>query len=154
MRKFLPLVMGLLLFGTVAARADDVKPNMSGTWKLDPARSQLDQTNILALVIDEQGGKIHVKETRGPDPQEDVSEFTCGTMGVDCPMLDGSDAKAIVSVYYNGPLLVVLKTHGRKGSSVEKQRLSLSPTGDALTVEIMHIEPEGKPERLVFSKAH
>jgi len=67
-------------------------------------------------------------------------------------MRDGGD-KATVSVYYNGPLLVVLKTHGRKGSLIEKQRLSLSPTGDSLIVEIMHIEPEGKAEKLVFSKA-
>ena len=65
-------------------------------------------------------------------------------------MEDGGE-KAAVSVYYNGPLLVVLKTHGRKGSVVEKQRISLS--GDSLIVEIMHIEPEGKAEKLVFSKA-
>ena len=65
-------------------------------------------------------------------------------------MQDGAD-KATVSVYYNGPLLIVLKTHGRKGSLVEKQRLSLS--GDSLIVEIMHLEPESKAEKLVFSKA-
>ena len=67
-------------------------------------------------------------------------------------MQDGGD-KASVSVYYNGPVLVVIKTHGRKASLVEKQRLSLAPTGDSLVLEIMHIEPEGKAERLVFTKA-
>jgi hypothetical protein len=142
---------GLLLFGTAVMRADEGKPNMNGIWKLDPVRSELDQTNKdLALVIEEKGQNIHVKETRGPNPKEDVSEFTCSTMGKDCPMQDGGD-KATVSVYYNGPLLVVLKTHGRKGSLVEKQRLSLS--GDSLIIEITHIDPEGKAEKLVFSKA-
>lgn len=67
-------------------------------------------------------------------------------------MRDGGE-KAAVSLYYNGPLLVVLKTHGRKGSLIEKQRLSLSPAGDSLILEIMHIEPEGKAEKLIFTKA-
>ena len=40
-------------------------------------------------------------------------------------MHDGG-AKAKVNVYYNGDALVILKTHGRKGSSVEKRRLTLS----------------------------
>ena len=151
MRSFVLTVVGLLVFGTAVARADESNPNMSGVWKLAPARSELDQTNKdLALVIEEKGQNIHIKETRGPNPKEDVSEFTCGTMGKGCPMQDGAD-KATVSVYYNGPLLIVLKTHGRKGSLVEKQRLSLS--GDSLIVEIMHLEPESKAEKLVFSKA-
>ena len=92
------------------------------------------------------------KQTRGPNPKEDVSEFTCGTLGKECPMQDGG-YKATVAVYYNGPLLVVLKTHGRKDSLVEKQRFSLSPAGDSLVLEIMHTEPESKAERLVFTKA-
>ena len=151
MRSFVLTVVGLFLFGATVMRADEGRPNISGAWKLAPARSELDRANKdLVLVIEEKGQNIHMKETRGPNPKEDVSEFTCGTMGKDCPMRDGED-KATVSVYYNGTLLVILKTHGRKGSSVEKQRLSLS--GDSLILEIMHIEPEGKAERLVFTKA-
>jgi hypothetical protein len=66
----------------------------------------------------------------------------------------GRRRQAKAFVYYNGPVLVVLKTYGRKGDSVEKRRLSLSPTGDSLVVEITHIEPQGKVEKLVLSKAH
>jgi hypothetical protein len=73
-------------------------------------------------------------------------------MGEECAMQDGG-GKAQAFVYYNGPVLVVLKTHGRKGDSVEKRRLTLSPTGDSLVVEITHIEPQGKVEKLVLSKA-
>lgn len=153
MRSFVLTVAGLLLFGAAATRADEVKRNLTGTWILDPARGDFDRANKdLALVIDEKEGSVHIKETRGPNPKDDVSELTCGTMGKECPMEDGGE-KAAVSVYYNGPLLVVLKTHGRKGSVVEKQRISLSPAGDSLIVEIMHIEPEGKAEKLVFTKA-
>jgi len=153
MRSLVLTVAGLLLAGAAVVRADEGNPNMSGAWKLDPARSELDRTNKdLALVVEEKAQKIHIKETRGPDPKGDVSEFTCGTLGKECPMQDGG-YKATVAVYYNGPLLVVLKTHGRKDSSVEKQRFSLSPAGDSLVLEIMHIEPEGKAEKLVFTKA-
>ncbi len=67
------------------------------------------------------------------------------------PRLGGD--KATVSVSYNGPLLVILKTHGRKDSVVEKQRLSLSPAGDALTMEVMCLEPQSKTGKLTFAKA-
>lgn len=153
MRGVVLTVAGLLVGGMAVLSADDATPKMSGVWKVDPARSELDQANKdLALVIEDKRQDIHIKETRRPNPKEDVSEFTCGTMGKECSMQDGGD-KAKVSVYYNGPVLVVLKTHGHKGSVVEKQRFSLSPTGDSLNLEIMHIEPEGKAERLVFIKA-
>jgi hypothetical protein len=65
---------------------------------------------------------------------------------------DGTD-KANVSVYYNGPVLVVLKTNGRKGDSVTKCRLSPTSTGDSIAVEVIHIDRQGKTEKLVFSKA-
>ena len=146
-------VAGLLLFGAVGLSADEGKPNLSGSWKLAPGQNEAGQSrNDVSLLIDEKGDNIHVKETRGPDSKDDVSEFTCTTLGKECAMQDGGD-KATVLVYYNGPLLVILKTHGRKGSVVEKQRLSLSPAGDALNMEVMRLEPESKTEKLTFAKA-
>ena len=152
MRSFVLSIAGILLFGAAVVRADEDKPNLSGTWKLDQAGANSDQSGrSFVLVIEEQGDSIHIKETRGPNPKDDVSSLTCSTMGQECAMQDGG-AKAKAFVYYNGPVLVVMKTHGRKGDSVDKQRLTLSPAGDSLTVEITHIEPEGKDEKLVLSK--
>ncbi|MGB9457902.1 MAG: hypothetical protein WCB12_17770 [Bryobacteraceae bacterium] len=152
MRNLVLSIAGILLFGAAVVRADEDKPNLSGTWKLGQAGANPDQTGrTFVLVIDEQGDSIHIKETRGPNPKDDVSSLTCSTMGQECAMQDGG-AKAKAFVYYNGPVLVVMKTHGRKGDSVDKQRLTLSPAGDSLTVEITHIEPEGKDEKLVLSK--
>lgn len=154
MRSLVLSIAGCLLFGAAVIYADQDKPNLSGTWKLDQTGANPDKTNKdLVLVIEEKGESIHIQETRGPNPKDDVSSLTCGTMGKECDMQDGGD-KAKVFVYYNGPVLVVLKTHGRRGDSSEKQRLSLSPAGDSLVMEILHIEPEGKPEKLVFSRAH
>jgi len=139
MSRFTPLlVLSLIPF---LAHADTGKPNLSGKWA----------NKDLTLVIEEQGDTIHIKEMRGPDPKSDVTDLTCGTMGKECPVQDGKD-KGSASVYYNGPVLVVWKTHGRKGDSVEKKRLSLSPEGDSLIIEVMHIDPDGKPEKLVLSK--
>ncbi|MFY9724168.1 MAG: hypothetical protein WB579_13190 [Bryobacteraceae bacterium] len=154
MRSFVLSIAGILLFGAAVVNADEDKPNLSGTWKLGQTGANPDQSGRnLTLVIEEQGDSIHIKETRGPNPKEDVSSLTCSTMGQECAMQDGS-AKAKAFVYYNGPVLVVMKTHGRKGDAVDKQSLSLSPTGNSLVVEITHIEPEGKDEKLVLSKAH
>jgi hypothetical protein len=153
MRNFVLSITGILMFGALAASAGEDKPDLSGTWKLKQETSEAGQTNKnLVLVIEEKGDDIHVKETRGSSSKDAISDFTCATLGKECAMQDGGD-KAKVSVYYNGPVLVVLKTHGRKGDSVEKRRLSLSPAGDSLTVEVIHIEPAGKAEKLVFAKA-
>ena len=151
MRSFGLTMVGLLLWagGGVSAGEGD----LSGTWKLDSAHSQTTLTRKdLVLVIDEQDQNIHLKEIRGPRAKEDVSNFTCNTMGKECAMQDGTN-KAQVSVYYNGADLVVLKTHGRRGSSVEKWRLSVPSTRDSLIVDVVHIDPKGEAEKLVFSKA-
>jgi hypothetical protein len=153
MRSFVLTVLGVLL-GVTVVNADQDKPNLSGTWRLDQAATNPDRNSKdLVLAIEENGQSIHIQETRGPNLKDDVSSLTCITTGQECAMQDGKD-KAKAFVYYNGPVLVVLKTHGRKGDSVEKRRLSLSQAGDTLIVEITHIEPQGKVETLVLSKAH
>jgi hypothetical protein len=152
MRRFVLSIAVLFLFGGPAACAVEEKPDLSGTWKLDQTKTDPGQGNKdLVLVIAERGSNIQLKETRGPNPKDDVSSFTCTTMGTECAMQDGGD-KAKVSVYYNGTVLVALKTHG-KGGSVEKRRLSLSPAGDSLVMEIIHIVHAATTEKLVFSKA-
>ncbi len=65
-------------------------------------------------------------------------------------MLD-RDHKAHVSVYYNGPALIVLKTGGRRGDEVSKDRLALAADG-SLHMEIVHIDPQKEPEKLVFKR--
>jgi len=153
MRGSVLLLTGSLLFGAAALWADQERPDLSGTWKLDQADAGLGQVNKdFLLVIDEKAGNIHIQETRGPRPKEDVSSLTCPLTGAECPMQDGTD-KAKAFVYYNGPVLVLLKTHGRKGDSVEKDRLTLSESGKSLVLEIEHLDPAAKSEKLVLSKA-
>ena len=152
MRVFV-LSAALLMLGAAVGQGDQERPDLSGTWKPDQATINSDQVNKeFALVIDEKGDSIHIQETRGPRPKDDVSSLTCPLTGEECAMRDGTD-KAKAFVYYNGPVLVLLKTNGRKGDAVEKDRLTLSPTGNSLVMEIEHLEPVGKSEKLVLSKA-
>ena len=147
-------VVGLIVLTAASLQSAESRPDLSGTWKIDPVRAESGPEDSAVTLLIEDGDKdIHVKETRGRNSREDISEFTCGKMGKECPMQDGRE-KALVSVYYNGSVLVMLKTHGRKGSSIEKRRFSLTPKGDSLRVEVLRIDPAGMPEQLVFSKAH
>jgi len=132
----------LLLSGPVLSGAETGKPDLSGKWA----------GKGVVFLIEQQGDKIHIKEMRGADPKdEDITELNCVPRGQECAAQDGKDS-ASASVYYNGPVLVVWKTHGRKGDSVTKQRFSLSPEGDSLILEVMHIDPAEKPEKLVLAK--
>jgi hypothetical protein len=152
MRTIVLVTTGLFLFGAAFATVAGDKPDLSGTWKLDQARTESGVTNKnLVLLVEQKDQSIHIKETRGSNSKDDVSDFTCGVLGKECAMQDGPE-KASVSVYYNGPVLVVLKTNGRKGDSVTKWELSLASAGDSLNVEVMHIDPAAKTEKLVFSK--
>jgi hypothetical protein len=151
MRIFLLLTTALGMLSAVLANAGQDKADLTGTWKLDQARSDSGQADKgLVLFIEEKDQTIHIKESGGSIAKEEASDFTCDTMGKPCEIQDGKD-KASVTVYYNGPALVVI-TSGRKGNSVEKHRLSLSPDG-SLTMEVTHIVPQGKTEKLVFVKA-
>jgi hypothetical protein len=87
MRSTVLLTTGLFLLGTAVGTANEGKPNLSGTWKLDLARNESGQTSKdVVLFIEENGQSIHIKETRGPNLKNDVSDFTCGTMGTQCAM--------------------------------------------------------------------
>jgi len=153
MRRLELSMIGFVLFGaTAVVRADPDRPDLNGTWKLNQsADNSAQESKEFVLTINETGQHIHITETRGPRPKEDVSDFACATTGQECGIEDGGE-KAKAFVYYNGPVLVILKTHGRKGDTVDKQRLTLSPDGNSLVLEIEHIDPAGKDEKLVLSK--
>ena len=87
MHSFVLSIAGFLLFGAAALGAGQGKPNLSGTWKLDQAGANAGQTDKdLVLVIEEKEESIHIKETRGPNPKNDVSSLTCEPMGEECAM--------------------------------------------------------------------
>ncbi|HJY04738.1 MAG TPA: hypothetical protein VJ323_00405 [Bryobacteraceae bacterium] len=145
------LALPLLL--SVSLLADDTKPNFTGTWELDAAKSQtLRSGESIQLAIQDASGKIQVKKTtHSPDGKAVTSTFDCTVDGTNCTYEDGGK-KAQVSVWYNGPALVVLKTDGPSDDQVSQSKLQLSPDLSTLEMEVMHITPQDKAETMVFTK--
>ena len=129
---------------TVAAQ-DPAKPNLTGSWRLNTARSQINATHVPgSWTIEESDGTIHITESEGGKK----IELNCSTNGKECDVTGGEKARA--SFWYNGPTLVEMET---KGPNATRYRMKLSPDGNALSVEVTYIVPqEGKSDTLVFEK--
>jgi hypothetical protein len=141
-----PLVFPLL------ASADSKTPNFSGAWQMDPAKSQVGDGRLVTMTIENISDKIKmVRVVREKDGKEVTSQFVCGTGGTECEYDEGGH-KAKVSLWYNGPALVVLKTDGPKEDTSDEWTMKLSSDTHTLTVGLEHIDPSSKEETLVFSK--
>jgi len=139
----------LLLIASVAGplllAAD--RPDLNGSWQVDATKSDVHSHLPPGLTWDIQqtDDKIQITERVG---DKNVSQLTCQTNGKDCVVKDaGHSAKA--SFYYNGPMLVELET---MGDNVTKKRLRTADDG-TLTVEVMHINPSSKDEKIVLTKS-
>src|SRR5205823_9595558 len=118
----------------------------------DAAKSQVEDGRLVNLSIENVSNKIKmVRVVREKDGKEVTSQFVCGTGGTECEY-DGGGYKAKVSLWYNGPALVVLRTEGPKEDASDEWTMKLSGDMHTLTVALEHIEPTSKEETLVFSK--
>ena len=139
-----PLIFSLLSYA-------DSTPNFSGAWQMDSAKSQVEDGRVVSLTIESVANKIKmIRIVRGKDGKEATSQFVCATMGTECDF-DDAGVKAKVSVWYNGPALVVLKTNGPKENASDEWTFKLSDA-KTLTVDLEHIDPSSKDETLVFNK--
>jgi hypothetical protein len=138
--RFLWMAFLVLTLSAALAQDADDRPDLTGKWQIDPARS--DGGNGVTLSIEAKEDSVHyVQDTRGEN-----AEFNCTIDGKECPMTDGGH-KAKISVWYNGPSLVMMET---RGNSVVKRKLTL--TGTSLEMEVVPIVPQGKTDKLVFTK--
>jgi hypothetical protein len=127
-------------------------PNFSGTWQLDAAKSPEAEGRTITYTIQDAAGKISfTRVVHERDGKEITSQFTCGTEGSQCDFDEGGH-KAHVSLWYNGPALMILKTDGPKEDAVTQWKLVLDPGGKSLKVDFEHIDPTEKAETLVFDK--
>ena len=141
-----------IVFSPLLALADSASPNFAGAWQMDPAKSQVEDGRLVTLTIENISKKLKmVRIVRDKDGKEATSQFVCATVGSECEF-DEAGHKAKVSVWYNGPALVVLKTEGLKEDASDEWTMKLSPDTHTLTVALEHIDPTGKEETLVFSK--
>ena len=140
------------VFSPLLVLADSGSPNFAGSWEMDPAKSQVADGRMVTLTIENISNKLKmVRVVRDKDGKEATYQFVCATVGSECEF-DEAGHKAKVSVWYNGPALVVLKTDGLKEDASDEWTMKLSPDTHSLTVALEHIDPTGKEETLVFNK--
>ena len=145
-------VVAAPFFTLVSARAMST-PDFSGSWQLDPAKSEDVNGATITVAIENESGKINYQRTlRERNGRQAVVRFTCAVDGSQCE-LDENGHHAKVSLWYDGSALMMLKTDGPKEDETTERRLELSPDGKTLTVHFTNFTGNGKPETLVFTKA-
>jgi hypothetical protein len=140
------------LVAAPAAVAASDHPDISGTWQLDPARSKNLESTSGTLTIQEDGGKLtYQRSLQGGNGKSLEAQFACTTDGADCKLKENGHTSK-VSLWYNGPTLMMLKTNGPKNSETTERSFQLSPDGQTLTVHFSNLANSSDSAVLVFSK--
>jgi len=85
------------------------------------------------------------------DGKSATARFTCSVGANSCDF-DENGHKAKVSLWYNGPELVILKTDGEKHDNTVEWHMRLSDDGKTLNINREIIAPSDEKETLVFNK--
>jgi hypothetical protein len=153
----LGLAMASLASVASAYGQTSLKTKFTGTWELALDKSDLKLSKLagLTLAIDHPDkSTIHVVETAKPENgQEKRRDYTCSTMGRECDVSEGSQADKL-SIYYDGPKLVVIERLGKDSDTVLKRIFELSEDGSTLSIqESQMVPPKNEADKLVFAKA-
>jgi hypothetical protein len=142
-----PLLMPLLL------PADTTRADLSGTWQMDASQSHVDDGRVVALTIQDIGDKLKVvRIVHLTNGKEVTSQFTCPADGSSCEFDEGGH-KAKVTMWYDGPALMILKSDGPKDDAVVQWKVQVTPDTNKLTLGLTYLDPANKTETMVFSKA-
>ena len=137
----------LLLSGSLYGQT----PNLSGSWQMDTAKSQVSDGRDVTLVIETVSGKIKISSSsKDKAGKETTGELLCAPDGKECEFDEGGH-KSKVSMWFAGPSLNMAKTDGPVGDVVNEWKLDMSADGKVLTLTVNHIDPTGADETLVFN---
>ena len=142
----------LLALGTAAGlMAGGV--DFTGHWQLDQSKSKPGPERTLSVEIEQQGEKVtFVRQYQDHDGKSATARFTCAVGANSCDF-DDNGHKAKVSLWYNGPELVILKTDGEKHDNTVEWHMRLGSDGKTLNINREIIAPSDEKEALVFNKA-
>ncbi|HTP90017.1 MAG TPA: hypothetical protein VMJ34_23890 [Bryobacteraceae bacterium] len=131
-----------LLLASAALCQEADRASLPGKWQFDPSKSDGSNASTLSIEIKEDESLHYVLQAENGE----TAEFQCTTDGQECNMTDAGH-KAKVSLWFNGPSLVIMET---RGGNVIKRRLTV--TGSTLGMEVIPIVPPGKTDKLTFNK--
>ena len=139
-------VVGLaaaLAFGPSAFAGDAEWAKLMGAWE---SQGGTDSADKVTWLLEAKGDAMHVTYLQG---SQKLAEFECDTSGRECPAkVSGHSAK--ISLWFNGPTLVVLET---KGPEVVKRRFAVAGTGEEMDVELIPVVSKSKAETVHFKRA-
>jgi hypothetical protein len=127
--------------------------DFTGHWQLDASKSKQGPDRTASIEIQQQGNNItFVRQYQDHDGKTATARFTCAVGANSCDY-DENGHKAKVSLWYNGPELVILKTDGDKRDSTVEWHMKLSDDGKTLNINREIIEPSEEKIALVFNKS-
>jgi hypothetical protein len=121
------------------------KPNFSGAWRLDSAKSKTENKDDLVWTISHKGGEFATEEVSAG---KTLSSSKC-VIGKSCEF-DQDGKKMTAMTYFFDTTLVQIRS-AADNSSVIKRQLKMNDDG-SLRVELITIVPSDKTETLVFGK--
>lgn len=126
------------MFSAAALASDDAdRAKLIGAWE--------SHSDGASWILAEEGDALHITHLQN---DRKLAEFTCNTSGRECSVKEGGKT-AKVSLWFNGPKLVVMET---QGSEVVKRRFHAAGDSNALELETIPIVPEGKPETATLNR--
>lgn len=153
-RRSLIAIAALALAAGVLSAQD--KPNFSGTWKMDGAKSDfgpMPAPDKLMRTIDHKDPEMHIKTTQSGQQGEVTSELKYKTDGTESVnKLRGQDVKGVAK--WEGEKLVVRSKREVQGMEISiTETWALSGEGKLLTVTNAIDTPQGSFEaKIVMDK--
>jgi hypothetical protein len=141
------LISSVCLLAALPVGAQTVHPNLSGTWKLNAAKSELNASGItdLTLQIEQKGVAIHiVKTVTTADGKQTKTELRCTTDGKSC---DAGDSK--VSLWFDGAALVEMESGA---DALLKSSMKLRPGAKSMSLDITPMVPAAEADKLLLEK--
>ena len=134
MRSLVPLLT-LALCGFALADDTSDRANLIGAW-------QPQDNGAASWTLQSNGEELHLTQTQN---DRKASDFQCNTVARQCDVKDGG-GEWKVSMWYNGPKLVVQET---RSSKVLRYRFHALDRNN-LELEVVPIVPDGKPHVVKF----
>src|SRR4051812_16275295 len=136
-----------------AAGVGAATSDFTGHWQIDQAKSKPGPEHTISLDVQQQGNTVtFVRQYQEHDGKSATARFTCAVGSNSCDF-DENGHKAKVSLWYNGPELVILKTDGEKRDNTVEWHMKLGDDGKTLNINREIIAPSEEKESLVFNKA-